>query len=557
MFDIETDGLLDAATTVHCIVVADLDSDQVDEYGPEQIKAELEHLARADYLTGHNILTFDLPMLRRLHGWQPKADCVVVDTLVAARLILPNLSDLDDQAAGMGDPKLGRLRGRYSIEAWGARLGIAKPGTNSRWTPEMQQRCAGDVVIGKALWRFLQPDGYSQDALALEHRAAAICDEITTTGAPFDADAAAELHRQWAERRAALAAQLQQQFPGTKLSSRKQIGALLEARGWVPERRTEKTRQPKIDDELLETIPATYPEFAGLSEYMILGRRLAQLTTGKKAWRKSIGANGRIHGGVVHIGTPHSRAKHLEPNLAQVPNPKKEKPFAVECRALFRTHDDWVCVAADQAGLQDRGFAHYLHKFDGGAYAQTFTTGEDTHWKTTIALGLAAEDAEHDKNNKVHRALRQDGGKRFRYAFLYEVGAATAGRIIYGAARSAHQIDDTNTVLRQLFGNAARPNEAAIRRVGAHARKKFLDATPGLQQLLANLERQARTHGWLYGLRRPPRAGAGTLQCAQFRRHLERGDHLQALAGARPRRARRPLPLRLGRRCRHRAVGPR
>ena len=67
---------------------------------------------------------------------------------------------------------------------------------------------------------------------------------------------------------------------------------------------------------LLETIPSTYPEFAGLAEYMLLGRLLASLTTGNKAWREHIGANGRIHGGVIHIGTPHSRAKHLEPNLA-------------------------------------------------------------------------------------------------------------------------------------------------------------------------------------------------------------------------------------------------
>ena len=57
-FDVESDGLLDAATAVHCIVIADLDSDQIDEYGPDQIPAALDHLARAGYLTGHNILSF-------------------------------------------------------------------------------------------------------------------------------------------------------------------------------------------------------------------------------------------------------------------------------------------------------------------------------------------------------------------------------------------------------------------------------------------------------------------------------------------------------------------
>ena len=34
VFDPEADGLLAAATKVHCIVIADIDRDQVDEYGP-------------------------------------------------------------------------------------------------------------------------------------------------------------------------------------------------------------------------------------------------------------------------------------------------------------------------------------------------------------------------------------------------------------------------------------------------------------------------------------------------------------------------------------------
>jgi DNA polymerase I-like protein with 3'-5' exonuclease and polymerase domains len=211
-------------------------------------------------------------------------------------------------------------------------------------------------------------------ALVLEHRVARICERITADGVPFDVKAAAQLRQQWTARRAELGAQLLQQFPGTNLNSRKQLGALLEARGWIPEERTEKTKQPKITDEVLETIPATFPEFAGLAEYDILRRRLAQLTNGKEAWEKHINADGRIHGGLVHIGTPHSRAKHLTPNIAQVPNPKRGKPFATECRSLFRANNGWVFVCTDQAGLQDRAFAHYLSEFDDGAYAKAFST---------------------------------------------------------------------------------------------------------------------------------------------------------------------------------------
>jgi hypothetical protein len=447
-FDLESDALLDTATVIHCIVIADLDSNELSEYGPDQIAAALDYLKRADYLTGHNICGFDLPLLRRLHGWTPAPDCTVIDTLITARLILPNVDDLDDKTAAMGGKSLGKNRGRYSIEAWGERLGIPKTGTDiedwSCWTPEMQKRCVGDTLICKALWCFLQPDGYSQDALALEHRVAPICDELTATGAPFDLEAAEQLRRQWTMRLAESAANLAQQFPGVNLNSRPQLGRLLEARGWVPEKRTEKTGQPKIDDEVLEALPALYPEFAGIAEHYTLGRRLGQLANGKKAWTKNVGADGRIHGGIVHIGTPHSRAAHHEPNLAQVPNPKKGKLFATECRALFRAPDGWVMVAADQAGLQDRGFAHYLARFDGGTYAATFADAgaADTHWQSAINLGLVTASTPRDKESAVHTAIRE-GAKRFRYAFLYGAGLELAGRIISDTAATICSSDSS------------------------------------------------------------------------------------------------------------------
>jgi DNA polymerase-1 len=393
VFDVEADGLVEQATKAHCIVVADLDSEELVEYGPDQIAAALEHLQRADCLIGHNVCGYDLPLLRRLHAWTPRSDCAIVDTLVASRLILPNMHELDDQAAAMGDPPLRKLRGRYSLEAWGARLGVAKVGADiadwSAWTPEMSERCAGDVRLTKALLRFLQPGGQPPAALTLEHRVATICNAITAAGIPFDSDAAEQLRDRWRERRAAIEAHLRAQFPAIKnWNSRRQIGALLESCGWVPERRTEKTGQPKIDDELLETLPQIYPEFDGLAEHYILGRRLGQLANGKEAWLKHVGADGRIHGALVHIGTPHSRAVHFNPNIAQVPNPKRGKPLAAECRDLFRIGDDWAFVTCDQSGLQDRLFAHYLAEFDGGAYAKAYAAGLDPHWAAVRALEL-------------------------------------------------------------------------------------------------------------------------------------------------------------------------
>jgi hypothetical protein len=218
IFDVEADGLLDDATIVHCIVIADIDGDQFYEYGPEQIADALAHLTRADYLVGHNIQNFDLPLLQRLHGWTPSANTKIIDTLVSGRLVLPHLSDLDDQVVAMrGGPALKKLRGRYSLEAWGARLGIAKIGAEikdfSVWTPELQARCVGDVRTTKAVWHLHQPDGYSTQAMELEHRVNAICNRIEADGVPFDDAAAAQLDRRWTADCSELEARLRDQFP--------------------------------------------------------------------------------------------------------------------------------------------------------------------------------------------------------------------------------------------------------------------------------------------------------------------------------------------------------
>jgi DNA polymerase I-like protein with 3'-5' exonuclease and polymerase domains len=284
-FDIETDGLLDAATRVHCVVITDLDCEKITAYGPGQIGEALSHLSQAGYLMGHNIVSYDLPLLRRLHNWTPHQGCTIVDTLIASRLILPHLSGLDRQAVAMGDPPLGKLTGRHSLEAWGARLGIPKIGTDievwADWTPEIQSRCVADARLVKLLRQFLQPDGQAVEALTLEQRAAPICAAITAAGIPFDVEAGERQRDQWMAQLAGIETKLRTQFPEVEnWNSRQQIAALLEKRGWVPDRRTEKTGQPKIDDELLESLPQLYPEFAGLAEYYILSRRLGQLSEG-------------------------------------------------------------------------------------------------------------------------------------------------------------------------------------------------------------------------------------------------------------------------------------
>jgi len=80
-FDIETDGL--DATKIHCIC-AILDNDEAvyNFIGEGNVKKFRDWLVLEDVRTivGHNIIGFDIPVLRRLSGFE--WDFTIRDTLV-------------------------------------------------------------------------------------------------------------------------------------------------------------------------------------------------------------------------------------------------------------------------------------------------------------------------------------------------------------------------------------------------------------------------------------------------------------------------------------------
>jgi DNA polymerase-1 len=101
VFDIETDGL-DDATTVHSLCIKDIDTGEKWSCFAEPHPATnasrdgfAEPAREADWLGGHNILTYDLPTLKRLRGFEPKPGCLIRDTLVCTRLIWTDLQNED------------------------------------------------------------------------------------------------------------------------------------------------------------------------------------------------------------------------------------------------------------------------------------------------------------------------------------------------------------------------------------------------------------------------------------------------------------------------------
>ncbi len=377
LFDLETDGLLEGVTKIHCMVIYDVDTNETWKIRGDQdenFQNGLHLLEHADVIAGHNVVRFDIPVIQKFYpGFKPRGK--VRDTLVMAKLIWPNLKVLDK-----GSSKVtGQLVGRHSLEAWGLRLGVHKGdfGKGQDWkvfSNEMLEYCVQDVVGPTlALWKLIESKKYSEEAFETEHQFTLVAHLMELHGFRFDVAAAQKLHVALVKRSLELEAQLQEKYKGwsedmktpayylgevmvevclntrsletfkypTKGAARKAkasdirpgpmkqkitpfnansrdhiIRVLISEHGWKPTKFTD-SGDPKLDEEILERIDI--PEAKLLIEYLMIGKRLGQLAEGDAAWLKLVTPAGRIHGRIDSMGTVTSRCSHSRPNLAQIP----------------------------------------------------------------------------------------------------------------------------------------------------------------------------------------------------------------------------------------------
>ena len=138
MFDLETNGLLNNATRIHCIALHWCEMDLTESFNDERYAASpkelpmganysittaLGWLETADVLVGHNIIGFDIPIIKKLYPWFNPSG-IIVDTLLLSRLYHPNLLNIDKKKKWKHMPL--QLWGRHSLEAYGYRLGEYK-----------------------------------------------------------------------------------------------------------------------------------------------------------------------------------------------------------------------------------------------------------------------------------------------------------------------------------------------------------------------------------------------------------------------------------------------
>lgn len=148
VYDTEGDGFREETTRLWCVVAKDMNSGEIYKYRPDEIHKVMDLFSQAKMLVCHNQISHDLPILKKLYGWEPNEDTLIVDTLVMSRLLWPD-RPLPKGFSGKDGP--------HSVAAWGYRIGRYKP-EHEDWTQfseEMLHRCVEDVEIQERIYELL------------------------------------------------------------------------------------------------------------------------------------------------------------------------------------------------------------------------------------------------------------------------------------------------------------------------------------------------------------------------------------------------------------------
>jgi len=449
IFDIETDGL--NPSKVHCLVLQK-DGKEISFIGRD-IPKGIDLLAD-NLIVGHNVIKYDLPVLKRLYSYDHSPD-LVHDTLCLSRLIYPDIANSVDYKLLASDRIERSTVGRHSLKAWGQRLNFhkgdfAEINTFDTFTPAMLEYCIQDVKLTSLLYTKLLEKGFSKESIELEHEIANILKLQEDKGFGFDELKAQQLHATLLGRTHDLKLSLENRFPDWQVdlgefvpkvnnkklgykkgvairksktmkfnpSSRQHISnRLMELRNWKPKKFSE-TGLPIVDEETLDHLD--YPEAKELNEYLLIEKRLGMLSDGKNAWLKVVN-KGRIHSNyITNITT--GRMSCRSPNLQQVPS--INSPYGKECRELFIPSKGYVMVGVDASGIEARSLGHYIYNYTGGKEYVDLILNGDIHTYNQKNLGLKS------------RAL----AKTILYAVLYGASARRVHEILDCSMSEANKV---------------------------------------------------------------------------------------------------------------------
>jgi len=447
VFDIETDDL--NATKIWCLSTCDSKTEELNSYYGDTLQEGIKKLEDADKLIGHNIIGFDIPVIRKLTGVD-LSNKKLVDTLVLSRLFNPV------------------REGNHGLESWGFRLDLPKIEFEDygNFSPEMVTYCERDVLLNKRVYDALSKEkhGFSRESIDLEQNIAGILYKQREKGFLLDVKFAtlllailkdkldgtvAEVHKEFkpeehtlilypTKTSAGKLSKMAVDSNGLKyrlnsdeydalnekdeiarisrtefnLGSRKQIGEYLKKFGWKPTKFT-PTGQPIVDESTLKRIDSI-PQAKLIADYLMYQKRIAQI----KSWLDNIDNEDRVHGFVNPNGTITGRMTHREPNLAQVPS--SSSPYGKDCRACWIVPKGYNLVGIDASGLELRMLAHYMNDED--------FTNEILHGDI------------HTANQNLAGLKSRSQAKTFIYAFIYGAGNEKLGTVVGGGKQDGQRL---------------------------------------------------------------------------------------------------------------------
>ena len=453
LFDIETDDL--NATKIWCIVALDIDTSEIFKYGPNDIEKGIELLQSSDKLIGHNIIGFDIPVLKKLKGVD-LYDKKIVDTLVLSRLFNPT------------------REGNHSLESWGYRLNHNKIEFEEfkEYSEDMLNYCENDVILNYKIYQHLKTEskGFTKQSVEIEHKVARILNDQREKGFYFDIKNASILLAELKSKIHEVETEVKKEFTPAKkklviypkykkdcvsiskmgqfengkstrltekeykclldkeankdfspihriqetefnLGSRKQIGERLIEFGWKPKKFT-PTGQPIVDEGTLNKVDI--PQAKQIVEYLMLQKRIAQISS----WLEKVSDDSRIRGFVNHNGTVTGRMTHRDPNAGQIPSTRVE--YGKECRSCWTVPTGYKLVGIDASGLEIRMLAHMMNDKD---FINEVLNGDI-----------------HTSNQRLAGLESRDKAKTFIYALCYGASDKRLSTILGGSRENAKRV---------------------------------------------------------------------------------------------------------------------
>ncbi len=486
--DLESDGLFQEATEIHCAVFKCHDTNQV--WRLRKKESIIKMLDKCTYIIMHHGIGYDLPLLKKLWGYEFKGK--VLDTVLMSRELFKNIPVPDKMKEDYKEHSK-KLDGPHSLAAWGYRLGRGKVEHEdwSVFTDAMMHRCVEDVEITHLLYNHIlekwdkeafpvrsawllmdfmkcisrqEKHGWKLDIPRCERSVLQLSkwvrwiDNVMYSYLPvlpiikedrLDEDGNSEGFQNPFTKAGTLAIRLEkwiekEEIPWTRdtiggsfcrvtfrkvnLNSDKETKEWLLAMGWQPEEYNYSKTQKDEDGEPLRTSPKLNADDAFIGVDGKVGRLICKRVQCRHRQSNIQGWLDRVR--------PDSRIESRisgfadtyrvrHASVANVPNVNSF--YGNSMRKCFICEDDMILVSADAAACQDRMIISRAR--DAGIEDAVF---EDMVLNGDKAKGTDSHSRARDEINILFREMgiadiNRSSAKNFSYAYKFGGGAKKLG----------------------------------------------------------------------------------------------------------------------------------